>query len=124
MQQTEITPKPSGKSTKFYLHLANWSEFFTWFSIGIAVSFLCQLVPKFFLLYPLGFVFAIGYFIVSFSTNKQGNLLRILAVISSLIGFWNVFYLYRDSITTAVTIITVLLAMGGAFVWYNFHSER
>lgn len=121
MQQTEFTPKPSGKATKFYLHLANWSESFSWFSLGIAVAFLCQLIPKMFLLYPLLFVFTIGYFVISFQANQQGNLLRILAVSSSLIGFWNLFYLYRDSITTAVIIIVVLLALGGAFVW---HSSR
>ena len=124
MEQTEFTPKPSGKATKFYLHLANWSEFFTWFSGGIAISFLCQLIPKMFLLYPLGFVFTLLYFVVSFQASKQGNILRILAVTSSLIGFWNLFYLYRDYFANALIITIVLLALGGAFIWSSFLKEK
>lgn len=124
MQQTEFTPKPSGKATKFYLHLANWAEFFTWFSGGIAVAFLCQLMPQMFLLYPLGFVFTLLYFVVSFQVNKQGNILRISAVISSLIGFWNLFYLYRDYFANALIITIVLLTLGGAFIWSSFLKER
>ncbi len=115
MQQTEFTPKPSGKATKFYLHLSNWAEFFTWFSGGIAISFICQLIPKMFLLYPLSFLFAVGYFGVSFTANKQANILRIVAVVSSLIGFWNLVYLYRDDITSAVIILVVLLVISGFF---------
>ena len=124
MEQTEFTPKPSGKATKFYLHLANWAEFFTWFSGGIAVAFLCQLMPQMFLLYPLGFVFTLLYFVVSFHCDKQGNILRISAVISSLIGFWNLFYLYRDYFANALIITIVLLALGGAFIWSSFLKER
>ena len=124
MEQTEFTPKPSGKATKFYLHLANWAEFFTWFSGGIAISFLCQLVPKMFLLYPLGFIFALLYFFISFRTNKQGNILRIVAVISSLIGFWNLIYLYRDDIVTAVIIVVALSALGGIFVYGTVSAQR
>ncbi len=113
MKQTEFTPKPSGKATKFYLHLSNWTEFFTWFSGGIAISFICQLIPKMFVLYPLCFLFAVGYFGVSFTTNKQANILRIVAVFSSLIGFWNLAYLYRDDITAVVIILVVLFVIGG-----------
>ena len=123
MQQTEFTPLPSGKATKFYLHLANWSEFFTWLSGGIAISFLCQLVPKMFLLYPLLFMFALFYFVVSFPVNRQGNLLRIVAVISSLIGFWNLFYLYRDYFANAVIIVVVLFLVGGAFLWGSYREK-
>ena len=116
MEQTEFTPLPSGKATKFYLHLSNWAEFFTWFSGGIAISFICQLIPKMFLLYPLGFLFALGYFGVSFNANKQANTLRIVAVVSSLIGFWNLVYLYRDDITAALIILFVF-GVTGAFLY-------
>lgn len=114
---TEFNPETSGNGTKFYLHLANWSEFFSWFSTGVALSFLVQLVPKLMLLYPLAFVFALAYFILSLSLNRTANLLRIAAVVCSLVGFWNLIYLYRDMVSTAAMTIIILLALGGLVLW-------
>lgn len=117
MTKTEYSPQPNQNGTRFYLHLANWAEFLSWFSCGVALSFIAQLQPKMMLLYPIGFVFVIGYFISSFSINPTANLLRIMAVIFSLVGFWNLIYLYRDLVLTSMAAILVFAAIAGVFLW-------
>lgn len=114
---TEIQPNPSGRGTRFYIHLSNWSEFFSWFSVGVALSFLVQLIPDLILLYPLAFVLAIAYFVSNLGFNKTANILRIVAISLSLIGFWNLIYLYRDYTITGAMFIIVILVLGGLFLW-------
>ncbi len=123
-QQTTYQPQPSGKGTKFYLHLSNVSEFLSWFSFGLALSFIVQLLPKLTLLYPLAFVLCVSYLISSFGTNKTGNLLRLVAVTSSLVGFWNLGYLYRDNISVIAIAFIVLLAVGGMMLWHLLRSKQ
>src|SRR5579883_2523418 len=91
-QTTEYQPKPSGKSSRFFLHLSNWSEFFIWFLFGIT------------------------YWGLTWNNNQLGNTLRIAAIIFSLIGYWNLAWLYRDSFAV-IAIITIVLSLGVLYLW-------
>jgi|SRR5579883_426487 len=115
-QTTEYQPKPSGKSSRFFLHLSNWSEFFIWFSMGVGLSFVSQILPAMWLLYPIGFVFGITYWGLTWNNNQLGNTLRIAAIIFSLIGYWNLAWLYRDSFAV-IAIITIVLSLGVLYLW-------
>lgn len=114
---TEINPQPSKKGTKFYIHLSNWSEFFAWKCSGIALSFFTQLVPGFELLYAIAFIMVITYFVSTLRYSKTANILRIVAICLSLLGYWNLIYLHRDYTTTAALFIIVILVIGGLFLW-------
>ncbi len=114
--QSNFEPKPSGKG-KFYIHLNNWAEFLSWFSSGVALSFIGQLVPQLLLLYPLAVALTLAYFISSLHTNKTANILRITAIVLSCVGFWNLLWLYRDTTLSAVAVIAILAVFGGVFVW-------
>ncbi|GEM_PF-4404883 len=120
-ESTEFHPQPSGKSSRFFLHLTNWSELLSWFSMGVAISFASQLMPTLTLLYPIAFTFALAYWGVTWSSNKLGNTLRLIAITASLVGFWNLAYLYRDGMSAAA-IILVLLAIGGLYLWLKLRT--
>lgn len=115
--QSEFEPKPSGKATKFYIHLSNLGEFLSWMSAGIAISFLVQLIPKFLLLYPLGFILSIAYFASNIPHNPTASILRIVAIVASLVGFWEVFWLHRDSISAVFIVVVAVVLVGAFWVW-------
>ncbi len=114
--QSSFEPKPSGRGTKFYIHLSNWAEFLSWMSAGIAVAFVVQIAPKLLLIYPIAFILTITYFASNIPHNKTASLLRIAAVFCSLFGFWNLVWLYRDTVSAVVVGAIALIIVGGGYV--------
>jgi hypothetical protein len=105
-------------SKNFYLHLSNWAEFLAWLSFGIALSFLSQISSKLVLIYPMGIICIVTYFTISLPYTKSASLLRIAAALCSLLGFWNLFWLYRDSVCAVlIASIVLLVLIGGYFLW-------
>lgn len=101
----------------FYRHLGNISEFLTWFCGGVLLAYLAQVFPNFAIIYVLAFVLSLAYFSSCFATEKEESILRIVAILASVVGLHEFIMIYPELAAFALILFVAVVLVGGYLIW-------